>query len=75
MPQRVLALTALAGVLLTAGWIAAGPEMMGYLGVFGFSVLANAVLFLPSGRGAVMVAGALALNPMAVAVLTGVGGQ
>ena len=54
--------------------VAQGPRLMGYLGVFGFSVLANAILFLPSGRGAVMVAGALGLNPLAVAILTGVGG-
>jgi membrane protein YqaA with SNARE-associated domain len=54
---------------VTQGW-----GLSGYLGVFGFSVLTNAILFLPSGRGVVMVAGAMVLNPLAVAVLTGIGG-
>ena len=72
--RRKLAAVALAGALSAAAVIAAGPWILGYLGVFGFSALANAILFLPSGRGAVMVAGALTLNPLAVAVLTGVGG-
>ena len=61
-------------VLLLALGITQGWGMSGYLGVFGFSVLANAMLFLPSGRGVVMIAGALVLNPLAVAVLTGMGG-
>ena len=60
--------------LLLALGVANGWGLSGYFGVFGFSVLTNAMLFLPSGRGAVMVAGAMVLNPLAVAVLTGVGG-
>ena len=72
--QRALAIAALAGLVVAAAGVVAGPRLMGYFGVFGFSVAANATLFLPSGRGAVMLAGALVLNPMAVAVLTGVGG-
>ena len=42
--------------------------------MFGSSVVTNAVLFIPSGRGAIMVGAALVLNPLAVAVLTGAGG-
>lgn len=72
--QRMLATGALVGALFAAAVIAAGPRTVAYLGVFGFSALANAILFLPSGRGAIMVAGAVALDPLAVAILTGVGG-
>ena len=72
--ERVFASLALAGILLTVAEIAAGPRMMAYLGVLGLSALTNAVLFLPSGRGAILVAGALVLNPLAVAILTGIGG-
>ena len=61
-------------VLLVALGVTQGWGLSGYVGVFGFSVLTNAILFLPSGRGAVMVAGAMVLNPLAVAVLTGIGG-
>ena len=61
-------------LLLLALGVTQGWGLSGYLGVFGFSVLTNAILFLPSGRGAVMVAGAMVLNPLAVAVLTGIGG-
>ena len=72
--QRVVAGSIATAFVVAAAGIAAGPHLMGYLGVFVFSTLANAILFLPSGRGAVMVAGALVLNPMAVALLTGIGG-
>ena len=72
--QRVLGLALLAGMLLAVAGFAAGPRAMGYLGVFWSSVATNAVLFLPSGRGAIMVAAALVLNPFTVAVLTGIGG-
>ena len=72
--QRLLVAAALTGFTLAVAGLAAGPHAMGYLGVFVFSVLTNAILFLPSGRGAVMVAGAMVLNPLAVAILTGVGG-
>ena len=72
--QRVIAVSAASALLLAAAGIVAGPRLMAYLGVFGFSALANAVLFLPSGRGAIMIASAVVLNPMAVAILTGVGG-
>ena len=72
--QRVIAATALTGVLLAGAGIAAGAQMMAYVGVFALSVLANAVLFVPSGRGGIMVAAALTLNPLAVAILTGFGG-
>ncbi len=72
--QKALAAAALTAVSMIVAGVVAGPDLMGYLGVLGFSALANAVLFLPSGRGAVMVAGALFLNPLAVVVLTGVGG-
>ena len=61
--RGLLAATALAASLLVIAWVVAVPTSMAYLGVFGFSALANAVLFLPSGRGAVMVAGALTLDP------------
>ena len=44
------------------------------MALFGSIVLTNAILFLPSGRGAIMVGAALVLNPLAVAVLTGTGG-
>ncbi len=60
--------------LLLALCVANGWGLSGYFGVFGFSVLTNAMLFLLSGLGAVMVAGAMVLNPLAVAVLTGTGG-
>ena len=72
--QQIVAAAALTAASMIVAGVVAGPDLMGYLGVLGFSALANAVLFLPSGRGAVMVAGALVLNPLAVAVLTGVGG-
>jgi len=72
--QQVLALSILAVVLLVGIGVTLGPQLMGYLSVFGFSVISNAVLFVPSGRGAVMIASALVLNPLAVAVLTGTGG-
>ena len=72
--QRVLSAAVVGGVLLAVVGIAQGPHLMGYLTVFGLSIATNAVLFLPSGRGAIMVAAALVLNPLAVAVLTGLGG-
>ena len=72
--QQALAVAVLTGALVIVASVAQGARLTGYLGVFGFSILANAILFLPSGRGAIMVAGALVLNPLAVAVLTGVGG-
>jgi hypothetical protein len=59
---------------LSAAAIGQGPREIGYVGVFGLSILTNAVLFFPSGRDAVLVAGALVLNPLAVAFLTGIGG-
>ncbi|MFC1935394.1 VTT domain-containing protein [Chloroflexota bacterium] len=71
---RILISAAVCAIFFTAVGIWQGPQLTGYLGVFGFSVLSNAVLFLPSGRGVVMVSGALVLNPLAVAVLTGIGG-
>ena len=72
--RRAIAATALTVSLAVATWVAAGPETTAYLGVFGLIALANAVLFLPSGRGAVMVAGALALDPLAVGIIAVVGG-
>ena len=74
MRTRILTSAARIASLFAVAGIIQGPQLMGYLGMFGFSVLSNAVLFLPSGRGAVMVGGALVLNPLAVAVLTGIGG-
>ena len=73
-PQRIVAISVLVAVLVAAAGAMAGPRLVAYLGVFGSSVVANAVLFLPSGRGAIMVGAALVLNPLAVAVLTGAGG-
>ena len=72
--QRILVFSALAALVLVVAGLTAGPHFTGYLGVFGFSMLASALLFIPSGRGAVMIAAALVLNPLAVALLTGVGG-
>ncbi len=74
MCVRILISAAACGISLAVVGITQGPQLTGYIGVFGFSVLANAILFLPSGRGAIMVGGALVLNPLAVAVLAGVGG-
>ena len=64
----------LAGGLVAAVWVTNGPLLIAYLGVFVLSAATNAIMFLPSGRGAIMVAAALTLNPLAVAVLAGVGG-
>jgi len=72
--QQVLGISISAALLLPAAAITLGPHLVGYLGVFGLSVLTNALLFIPSGRWGVMVAGILVLNPFAVAVLCGVGG-
>ncbi len=76
VPRRrwiaMLVLLAVASVAIIG--VSQGARQAGYLGVFAFSVIANATLFIPSGRGAVMLAGAFVLNPLAVAVLTGVGG-
>ena len=73
-PQRVVAISVLVAVLVAATGAMAGPRLVAYVGVFGSSVVTNAMLFLPSGRGAIMLGAALVLNPLAVAVLTGVGG-
>ena len=74
LTQKIL-WSALSALALTVGVaFTVGPVIAGYLSVFALSVLTNAVLFVPSGRGAVLVAGALTLNPLAVAVLTGLGG-
>ncbi len=72
--QRVFAATGLAGTILAFSAMSTGPQTTGYLGVFVFSALANAVLFLPSARGAIMLAAAMVLNPLAVAILAGAGG-
>ena len=72
--ERMLAATAIGLVALAIAGLTHGPQLMAYLTVFGLSVATNAVLFLPSGRGAVMVAAAVLLNPLAVAVITGAGG-
>ena len=72
--RRTISITALVAVLLVAAGFMAGPRLVAYLAVFGASVATNAMLFVPSGRGAIMVGAALVLNPLAVAALTGVGG-
>ena len=72
--QRVAA-GALASVALGgAMWLLAGPDMAGYLGVFVLSLVANCMIFLPSGRGAILIGGALVLDPMTVAIVAGIGG-
>jgi len=71
---RLLAMLTVAMMLIGVGVATHGPLLMAYVGVFGLSILTNAILFVPSGRGAVMVAGALILNPLAVAILSGIGG-
>ena len=72
--QRVVAISIMSGLILLAGGMTGGPGLVGYLSVFGLSVLTNAILFIPSGRGAIMLAAAMVLNPFAVAILSGVGG-
>lgn len=54
--------------------VAEVPILTAYATVFALSVATNAVLFLPSARGAVMIAAAITLNPMAVAIAAGAGG-
>ena len=72
--KQVLAISILSALLIAGFGIYQGAQTMAYLGIFGFSALASAILFLPSGRGAIMVAGALVLNPLAVALVSGIGG-
>ena len=72
--QKALSVAILAGALLIVASVADGPRLAAYLGVFGSSVVTNGMLFLPSGRVVIMVGAALVLNPLAVAVLSGVGG-
>ena len=74
-PQQVVAISVLVAVLVAATGVMAGPRLVAYVGVFGSSVAANAVLFLPSGRGAIMVGAALVLNPLAVSRAHGHGGS
>ncbi len=72
--KQVLSISILSALLIAGLGIYQGAQAMAYLGIFGFSALSSAILFLPSGRGAVMVTGALVLNPLAVAVVSGIGG-
>ena len=64
----------LAAAVLTVVGMTQGGQAMGYLTVFGLSVLFNAILFLPTGRGAVLLGAAMVLDPLTVAVISGVGG-
>ena len=72
--QRLLVSAGVVGGLMAIAGLTQDPKLMAYLSVFGLSVATNAILFLPSGRGAIIIAAAMVLNPFAVAVLTGVGG-
>lgn len=54
--------------------VAQAPLLTAYAAVFALSATANAVLFLPSARGAVMIAAAMTLDPMDVAIIAGAGG-
>jgi membrane protein YqaA with SNARE-associated domain len=62
--------------VLMVGLVAAlqVPVLAGYITVFGLAIVLNATLFIPTGRSAVMIAAAVMLNPLAVAVLLGIGG-
>ena len=70
----VIATSALAAALLAVVGVTQGSGLAGYASIFGLSILLNALLFVPAGRGAVLLAGAIVLNPLAVAILSGVGG-
>ena len=72
--QQLLAVTLFAGFAVLLTGLVAGPRMMGYVSLFGLSVLTNAVLFIPSGRGPIMLATAFTLNPWIVSIVSGIGG-
>lgn len=72
--QQLLAISLLTGFAVVVTGLVAGPRMMGYVSLFGLSVLTNAVLFIPSGRGPVMLAAAFTLNPWIVSIVSGIGG-
>ncbi len=72
--QQLLAVTLLAGFAVLLTGLVAGPRMMGYVSLFGLSILTNAVLFIPSGRGPIMLAAAFTLNPWIVSIVSGIGG-
>ncbi len=72
--QRVVGLTVLVAATLGAAAMLGGPRAMAYLGVFGGGVVTSAILFLPSGRWAILIGGALVLDPWLVAAMSGVGG-
>ena len=73
-PQRGVVISVLTAAVLAPVVVTQGPQVTGYLTVFGLSILFNALLFVPVDRGAVMLAGAMVLDPLAVAILSGVGG-
>ncbi|MFQ5826713.1 MAG: DedA family protein [Dehalococcoidia bacterium] len=49
-------------------------DSLGYVGVFFFTLLGSATLFLPSGGGAAIILAGAVLNPIAVGFLAGIGG-
>ena len=62
-------------MLAAAVYVVAQASLLtAYATVFALSAAANAVLFLPSARGAVMIAAAMTLDPMAAAIIAGAGG-
>lgn len=72
--ERVLGLAVIGAAGLAAVGAGVGARAMAYLSVFVGSAVASAILFLPSSRWAILIGGALVLNPWAVAVLSGIGG-
>ncbi len=72
--KQVLSISILSALVIAGFSIYQGAQTLAYLGVFGFSTFSSAILFLPSGRGAVMATSALVLNPLAVGIVSGIGG-
>ena len=72
--QRIAAAAVATVAVVAALWAIDGAHAAGYLGIFVLSMVASSMLFLPSGRVPILIAGALILNPLTVAIVASVGG-